>query len=172
MEPHALDLRILASTKGDPAEAVAAGTLREDLYYRLNVIRLRTPPLRERRDDVPLLFARFLDRAASRLGREPPPIDHAIRRRLIEHDWPGNLRELSNYASQIAVGIAHPEILGTSQEGLVHRVQAYEAQLIRESLTRHQGDIRQVTAELQIPRKTLYDKMSRHGLVPARHRPR
>ena len=172
MEPHALDLRILASTKGDPAEAVAAGTLREDLYYRLNVIRLRTPPLRERREDVALLFARFLDRAASRLGRQPPAIDHDIRRRLIEHDWPGNLRELSNYASQIAVGIAHPETLGPSHEGLVQRVQAYEAQLIRESLTRHQGDIKRVTTELQIPRKTLYDKMSRHGLVPARHRPR
>ena len=91
MEPHALDLRILAATKADPADAVARGDLREDLYYRLNVVRLRTPPLRERREDVPLLFARFLGRAAGRLGRDVPPIDHAIRRRLLEHDWPGNL---------------------------------------------------------------------------------
>ncbi len=172
MEPHALDLRILAATKGDPAEAVAQGALREDLYYRLNVIRLRTPPLRERREDVPLLFARFLGRVASRLGREIPPIDHAIRRRLLEHDWPGNLRELANYASQVAVGLGPLSSQGTPDEGLTPRVQAYEAELIRESLTRHQGDIRQVTAELRIPRKTLYDKMTRHGLVPARHRPR
>ena len=57
-----------------------------------------------------------------------------------------------------------------SDEGLVQRVQTYEAELIREALTRHQGDIRQVTADLQIPRKTLYDKMARHGLIPARHR--
>jgi len=170
MEPHALDLRVLASTKGDPAEAVARGDLREDLYYRLNVIRLRTPPLRERREDVPLLFARFLSRAASRLGRDIPQVDHAVRRRLLEHDWPGNLRELANYASQVAVGLAPADSEARPDAGLVQRVQAYEAELIRESLTRHQGDIRQVTADLRLPRKTLYDKMARHGLVPAQHR--
>lgn len=172
MEPHALDLRILASTKGDPVEAVARGDLREDLYYRLNVVRLRTPPLRERREDVPLLFARFLDRAANRLGRDMPAIDHAVRRRLLEHDWPGNLRELANYASQVAVGLAPTTSDGLSEDGLAPRVQAYEAELIRESLTRHHGDIRQVTADLRIPRKTLYDKMARHGLVPSKHRTR
>jgi two-component system C4-dicarboxylate transport response regulator DctD len=172
MEPHALDLRILAATKGDPVEAVARGDLREDLYYRLNVIRLRAPPLRERRDDVPLLFARFLGRAASRLGREMPAVDHVIRRRLLEHDWPGNLRELANYASQVAVGLSPLTPEARLDEGLVQRVQNYEAELIRESLTRHEGDIRQVTADLQIPRKTLYDKMTRHGLIPARHRRR
>lgn len=170
MEPHALDLRILAATKADPAEAVARGDLREDLYYRLNVIRLRTPPLRERREDVPLLFVRFLDRAARRMGREAPAIDHVIRRRLLEHDWPGNIRELANYASQVAVGLT-PFASGVeTEQGLVLRVQAYEAELIREALTRHQGDIRRVLAELRIPRKTLYDKMARHGLVPAAHR--
>ncbi|MBX9460512.1 MAG: sigma-54 dependent transcriptional regulator [Brevundimonas sp.] len=170
MEPHALDLRILAATKNDPIEAVARGDLREDLYYRLNVVRLRTPPLRERRDDIPLLFARFLGRAADRLGRDMPPISDPIRRRLLEHDWPGNLRELANYASEIAVGLSTAEAHPSPPTGLAHQVQAYEAQLIREALSRHRGDIRRVTAALQIPRKTLYDKMSRHGIVPARHR--
>ena len=170
MEPHALDLRILAATKDDPAEAVARGDLREDLYYRLNVVRLRTPPLRERRDDIPLLFARFLGRAADRLGRDIPPIDNATRRRLLEHDWPGNLRELANYASEIAIGLSTTEPEEPPQVGLARQVQAYEAQLIRETLSRHRGDIRRVTAALQIPRKTLYDKMARHGIVPARHR--
>jgi len=170
MEPHALDLRILASTKNDPAEAVAGGALREDLYYRLNVVRLRTPPLRERRDDIPMLFARFLARAADRLGRELPTIDDAIRRRLLEHDWPGNLRELANFASEVAVGLPTPAPPASEDLGLAQQVQAYEAQLIREALTRFHGDIRRVVAALQIPRKTLYDKMSRHGIVPARHR--
>lgn len=170
MEPVALDLRVLAATKGDPAQAVASGALREDLYYRLNVIRLRAPPLRERREDVPLLFARFLNRAAGRLGRAAPQVDHAVLRHLLEHDWPGNLRELANFASEVAVGIAPPPAPVAPGEGLAPRVQAYEAELIREALTRHQGDIRRVTADLQIPRKTLYDKMTRHGLVPARHR--
>lgn len=170
MEPHALDLRILAATKGDPIEAVARGDLREDLYYRLNVVRLRTPPLRERREDIPLLFARFLGRAADRLGRDVPPIDNAVRRRLLEHEWPGNLRELANYASEVAIGLTPTEPEEPPQVGLARQVQAYEAQLIREALSRHRGDIRRVTATLQIPRKTLYDKMSRHGIVPARHR--
>jgi two-component system C4-dicarboxylate transport response regulator DctD len=170
MEPHALDLRILAATKDDPVEAVARGDLREDLYYRLNVVRLRTPPLRERRDDIPVLFARFLGRAADRLGREIPPINNTIRRRLLEHEWPGNLRELANYASEIAVGLPSPEPARPAETGLVDQVQAYEAELIREALTLHQGDIRRVTAALRIPRKTLYDKMARHGIVPAAHR--
>src|SRR5690606_1558126 len=170
MEPHALDLRILAATKDDPAEAVARGELREDLYYRLNVVRLRTPPLRERREDVPLLFARFLGRAADRLGRDIPPITQAVRRRLLEHDWPGNLRELANYASEIAVGLSPAEPLEPAQGGLVRQVQAYEAELIREALVAYNGDIRRVTAALRIPRKTLYDKMARHGIVPAAHR--
>lgn len=170
MEPHALDLRILAATKGDPAEAVARGDLREDLYYRLNVVRLRTPPLRERREDVPVLFARFLGRAADRLGRDIPPITPAVRRRLLEHDWPGNLRELANYASEIAVGLAASEPAATKEAGLAEQVLAYEAELIREAVAAHHGDIRRVTAALRIPRKTLYDKMARHGIVPAVHR--
>ena len=170
MEPHALDLRILAATKDDPAGAVARGNLREDLYYRLNVVRLRTPPLRERRDDIPLLFARFLGRAADRLDRDVPPITRAIRRRLLEHDWPGNLRELANYASEIAIGLPTQESARPAETGLAQQVQAYEAELIREALTLHQGDIRRVTATLRIPRKTLYDKMTRHGIVPASHR--
>lgn len=170
MEPHALDLRILAATKDDPIEAVARGDLREDLYYRLNVVRLRTPPLRERREDIPMLFARFLGRAADRLGRDMPPISDPVRRRLLEHEWPGNLRELANYASEVAVGLSTPEPEPPPQGGLAAQVQAYEAQLIRETLSRHRGDIRRVTAALQIPRKTLYDKMSRHGIIPARHR--
>lgn len=170
IESHALDLRILAATKEDPAEAVARGDLREDLYYRLNVVRLRTPPLRERREDIPLLYASFVSRAADRLGRDTPKITTAIRRRLLEHDWPGNLRELANYASEVAVGLSSPESDWPAEGGLVQQVHAYEAQLIRESLTRHRGDIRRVTAALKIPRKTLYDKMTRHGIVPAQHR--
>lgn len=170
MEPHALDLRILAAAKDDPIEAVARGDLREDLYYRLNVVRLRTPPLRERREDIPLLFARFLGRAADRLGRDMPPISDPVRRRLLEHEWPGNLRELANYASEVAIGLSTTEPGPPPQVGLAAQVQAYEAQLIRETLSRHRGDIRRVTTALQIPRKTLYDKMNRHGIVPARHR--
>jgi two-component system C4-dicarboxylate transport response regulator DctD len=135
-------------------------------------VRVRIPPLRERREDVPVLFARFLDRAARRLGRDIPPIDHAIRRRLLEHDWPGNLRELSNFASEVAVGIAAPTERPVTDRSLSKQVQDYEAELIREALTAFSGDMRRVTESLQIPRKTLYDKMARHGIQPSEHRRR
>lgn len=169
-EPQALDLRVLAATKADPAAAVARGDLREDLYYRLNVVRLRTPPLRERRDDIPMLFARFMGRAADRLGREMPPIDHVVRRRLLEHDWPGNLRELSNFANQVVVGLGPDATDTAGGDRLTDKVARYEAELIREALTACQGDIRRVTEALGLPRKTLYDKMARHQIQPAQHR--
>jgi len=169
-EPQALDLRVLAATRADPAAAVARGDLGEDLYYRLNVVRLRTPPLRERRDDIPMLFARFMSRAADRLGRPLPPIDHAVRRRLLEHDWPGNLRELSNFANQVVVGLGPARGDSTDGERLADKVARYEAELIREALTAWNGDIRRVTEALGLPRKTLYDKMARHQIQPSQHR--
>jgi len=169
-EPRALDLRILAAAKGDPAQAVARGDLREDLFWRLNVVRLRVPPLRERREDVPLLFARFLSRAAARLERPMPPIDDAVRRRLLDHDWPGNLRELSNYANEVALGLRPAAAPAADDLSLSDRVARYEAELIQEALSAHAGDMRRVTEALRIPRKTLYDKMARLGIQPAEHR--
>ncbi len=169
-EARGLDLRVIAATKSDPGEAVRRGDLREDLYYRLNVVRLRIPPLRERREDIPVLFARFLGRAVAQLNRPSPPMNHAIRRRLLEYDWPGNLRELANFASRIAVGLDATDAPASIDAGLVQRVQAYEAELIREALAACQGDIRGVLERLRIPRKTLYDKMARHQLTPSRYR--
>jgi len=170
-EPRPLDLRVLAAAKGDPAGAVARGDLREDLFWRLNVVRLRVPPLRERREDVPLLFARFLSRAAARLERPLPPIDDAVRRRLLDHDWPGNLRELANYANEVALGLRAATAATADDLGLSDRVARYEAELIREALSAHAGDMKRVTESLRIPRKTLYDKMARLGIQPAEHRP-
>ena len=169
-EPRALDLRVIAATKSDPASAVARGALREDLYYRLNVVRLRVPPLRERRDDVPVLFGRFLSRAAARAGVDMPRIDHAVRRRLLEHGWPGNLRELSNYASQVVVGLDMERSDGDGVGTLAEKVARYEAELIREALAASGGRIPRVLQRLGTPRKTLYDKMARYGIRPADHR--
>ena len=171
VEPRALDLRILASTKADLDHAVSGGALREDLFYRLNVVRLRVPPLRERREDVPILFAQFLERACDRLGREPPPLDQTIRRRLLEHDWRGNLRELSNFAQQIALGWSEKESFADMDRlTLSDQVAAYEAQLIREALAAQQGDVRAAARMLSLPRKTLYDKLAKHGIRPSEHR--
>jgi two-component system C4-dicarboxylate transport response regulator DctD len=95
-----LDLRVVAASKIDLMEASAAGTFREDLYYRLNVVSLEIPPLRERSEDIPLLFQHFVQLAASRYQREPLLPTPAQMHRLSSHDWPGNVRELRNCAER------------------------------------------------------------------------
>lgn len=166
-EPRVLDLRILASAKIDLGEAARQGRFREDLFYRLNVVRLRVPPLRERREDIPLLFAHFLRRAADRYGVEPPNIDDGVRRRLLEADWPGNIRELAHFAERIVLGLE--EAPGEAESGLSlpDRLHRFEGELLRGALQTHRGDIAAVLEEMRIPRKTLYDKLQRHGLKPA-----
>ena len=104
-ERRKLDLRVVAATKVDLGDPAARGDFREDLYWRLNVVTLRIPPLRERREDVPALFAHYLRRAADRFGRPLPEITPAIRDRLVRHDWPGNVRELVHFADRAALGM-------------------------------------------------------------------
>lgn len=173
-QPKALDLRILAASKIDLEAAIRAGTFREDLYYRLNVVKLRVAPLRERREDMPLLFAHFLRRAAEREGHNPPGITASVRRSLLEHDWPGNVRELVHFAERVAAGLTDPGGTGVVADsgGLAERLARYEAELIREALERHDGDVTAVTEVLRLPRKTLYDKLQKHGFKPAEFRQR
>lgn len=169
-EPRTLDLRVLASSKIDLGEAARTGTFREDLYYRLNVVRLRVPPLRERREDIPLLFAHFLRRAADRHGIEPPAIGDGVRRTLLEADWPGNIRELAHFAERVALSLE--ETARPADEGLSlpERLNRFEGELLRGALEAHRGDIAAVLTEMRVPRKTLYDKLQRHGLKPAAFR--
>lgn len=166
-EPRALDLRVMASSKIDLGEAARAGDFREDLYYRLNVVRLRVPPLRERREDIPLLFAHFLRRAADRHGVDTPSISDSVRRLLVEADWPGNIRELAHFAERVALSLDDTIRAPDGGLSLPDRVNRFEAELLRDALQSHRGDISAVLAEMQVPRKTLYDKLQRHGLKPA-----
>ncbi len=170
--PRALDMRVIAAAKGDLGDAVAQGRFRDDLYYRLNVIRLRLPALRERRADVPLLFAHFLGEAAEKLGRKPPPLDGRVRAHLLEHDWPGNVRELRNFAHRFALGMADaaPGAPAVPALPLPQRVAQFEATVLRETLASVGGNFGAALALLGIPRKTLYDKLSRYGINPADYR--
>lgn len=173
--PRQLDLRILASSKVDLKLAAEAGRFREDLYYRLNVVKLRAPPLRERREDVPLLFAHFLTRASGAHQRTPPPMSTAVRRTLMEHDWPGNVRELAHFAERVALDIDAPSGLESREDaraGLADRLKRFEKAVLEEALHRHAGDIAAITEALKIPRKTLYDKFRRHSLRPGDFRGR
>jgi transcriptional regulator with GAF, ATPase, and Fis domain len=98
-----VDVRVLATTNRDLRSYVAAGSFREDLYYRLNVVPLEVPPLRERAEDVPELVNHFLRLSANRLGREPCLLTRAAQELLIEYHWPGNVRELENIVTRASV---------------------------------------------------------------------
>jgi len=174
-EPRPIDLRVVAAAKGNLRDAVSQCAFRQDLFYRLDVVRLRLPPLRERRDDILPLFAHFVTKGAERLGVSNYVMSDGVRRRLIEHDWPGNVRELRNFALSAvlnlpASGEAQPAT--RPQGSLSDRVDHFEAVLIRETLQATQGNISEAIALLEVPRKTLYAKLKRHGIEPNRFRAR
>lgn len=168
-ERRRVDLRVVAATKLDLGDPAQRGDFREDLFYRLNVVTLRIPPLRERRRDVPLLFAQFLARAARKYGRDVPELDRSVERHLVENAWTGNVRELVHFAERVALGLiadlpAAPvqgEVVAAS---LPERLNMIEANLIREALEANRGDVRATLEMLGIPRKTFYDKLTRHGI--------
>jgi len=159
-----VDLRIVAATKPDLLDEARAGRFREDLAYRLNVAELRLPPLRDRREDIPLLFETFAQNAAERLGRTFPPLSGAQLSHLLSHDWPGNVRELANVAERQVLGLDEPAPGIDPGQSLAAQQEAFEAQCLRAALTRHKGDVKAVLEELQLPRRTFNEKMQRHGL--------
>jgi two-component system, NtrC family, C4-dicarboxylate transport response regulator DctD len=172
-EVRRVDVRVVAATKVDLLQLARQGTFREDLYYRLHVVPVRVPPLRERQADIPLLFGHFLARAAERFGREVPAIGEGVRRHLLGHDWPGNVRELSHYAERVALGLAdepQPAPPAGKVRTLPERMEAYEAELIREALAATRGDVQETIEALGLPRKTFYDKLRRHGIDQTQYR--
>ena len=172
-ESRPVNIRVVAASKVDLGNPAERGDFREDLYYRLNVVTLRIPPLRERMDDVPLLFAHFLQSAARRFGRETPALTRAVHDRLRAHRWPGNVRELSHFAERTVLGLGDLDAVasgtGAPASGsalpLPDRVAAFEAEAIRQALRDNGGDARATIEALGIPRKTFYDKLQRHGIA-------
>jgi len=169
-----LDLRIVAASKVDLGAESAAGRFRADLYYRLNMATIHLPPLRDRGDDCLLLFHHFLGEAARRFGRPAPGLHPADVNALMAHAWPGNVRELKAAADRFALGLdatgrSLADILGArapvvSGASLAERVAAYERHLIEAELDRHNDSIAAVAEALQVPRRTLNEKMSRLGV--------
>ena len=160
------DVRLIAAAAAWPER------LHPELRVRLDGVRLTLPPLRQRRDDVVMLFGQLAAQAATRLGQALPPISASVRAHLIAHDWPGNLAELDNYAQRFVLGLADagPDVVDAAGTSLAERLARIEAGLLREALDRHAGRIEAVMATLALPRKTLYDKLARHGIDPRRYR--
>lgn len=159
-----LDIRFVAATKEDLGALAKQGRFREDLYFRLNVVPLTLPPLRNRRDDIPLLLDHFLLTAADRLGRPPVTIPPADRQALLSHNWPGNVRELRNVADRAALGLPAMLTGAPVEGGLAAQVDAFERQLITTALRDSRGDVPAAADLLSVPRKTLYDKLKRFGI--------
>ncbi|MGS7250202.1 sigma-54-dependent transcriptional regulator [Pseudomonas anuradhapurensis] len=169
-----LDIRIIAATKEDLRQSADQGRFRADLYYRLNVAPLRIPPLRERGDDILVLFQHFADAASQRHGLPPHTLQPAQRAMLLRHAWPGNVRELQNAAERFALGLelaldgqatpaavpAAPLLSGNLSE----QVEQFERSLIAAELAQPHSSMRSLAEALGIPRKTLHDKLRKHGL--------
>lgn len=171
-EVRPVDIRVVAAAKVDLADPRQRKEFREDLYYRLNVVTITIPPLRDRREDIPLLFGYFAERAASRFKRTVPAISSDLKLFMEDHDWPGNVRELSHFAERVVLGVEAVPASGKIEmpaDGdplpLPARMEKYEADIIRRTLEENEGDVRRTIELLGIPRKTFYDKLQRHGIV-------
>jgi two-component system response regulator HydG len=178
-EEIAVDVRVIAATHRDLAAEVREGRFRDDLFYRLNVIDIRIPPLRERREDVPLLAQEFLDRLSHELGREVSGISEEALRVLMDHEWPGNVRELEN-AVERALVTCKAGVLGAEDFGFLVRpaapaaagaslpagltLQELEREYIAATLRRTEGNVKAAAEALGIDRSTLYEKVKRYDI--------
>ncbi|MBV8680794.1 MAG: sigma-54-dependent Fis family transcriptional regulator [Aquitalea sp.] len=165
--PIAVDCRVVSATKADLKAMGNSGSFRSDLYYRLNVVTLQLPPLRERREDIPLLFEYFLLQAASRFDRPTPQLEAHEQAELLAYDWPGNVRELRNVAERYVLGIRTP--LAESGEPsqslpLAETVEAFERALIAEEFRRHGFNLSRTSEALKVAKTTLFDKLKKYGL--------
>lgn len=175
----AMDLRVIAATNRDLAAMVDEGTFREDLYYRLNVLSIQVPPLRERPEDIAPIAIHFLARFAEELGRDFTGFSEAAMEALQHHTWPGNIRELKNSVERAAIlaeqGLIRPEHLTLPRREAAQvegshlpladwNLRNMEEALIRRALNEFEGNRSQVARELGINRTTLYNKLKSYGI--------
>jgi DNA-binding NtrC family response regulator len=173
-----VDVRVIAATRVNLQEAVADGTFRDDLFYRLNVINIRIPPLRKRREDIPILAHAFVERIARELNRDAVDLSEGALKLLIEHDWPGNVRELEN-AVERAIVTSKGRTLTEEDFAFLERGAAgsgwvapdhvsldeVERQVIAATLRRTGWNIKEAATDLGIDRSTLYDRLKKYGIV-------
>ena len=167
-------MRILAATNADLRAEVAAGRFREDLFFRLNTVELHLPPLRERREDIPLLAKHFLDRFAKNYSRPVRELSPEAMQALLRYQWPGNVRELGHAverATLLAQGDAVREgdlalqpATGGSTTLEDMSLEDVERVLISKAMARYEGNVSQVANALGLSRSALYRRLQRHNL--------
>jgi two-component system response regulator HydG len=170
--------RVIAATHVNLKEAVAAGAFRDDLFYRLNVIEIRLPPLRERRVDVPLLAGHFLERLSHELGKDVSGISEDALRLLMDHDWPGNVHELESAVERAMVtsrgkALEEEDFAFLARGGASRKSPAFppgmslqemEKHLLAVTLERTGGNIKEAASVLEIDRSTLYEKIRKYEI--------
>jgi two-component system response regulator HydG len=175
-----VDTRVVAATNRDLDEEIRAGNFRSDLYYRLNVIALHLPPLRQRRDDIPLLAEHFLQRIAAQRGEAPKRVTPDALDAMLEYAWPGNVRELENAIERSIILSSGGDIdLGSLPERITQRraeplvsprtppnptLEAVERAYIMWVLQSEAGNKSRAAEVLGIDPSTLYRKLSRYGV--------
>ncbi len=174
-----VDVRVIAVTKMDLEAAVREGRFRDDLFYRLNVIGIRIPPLRERREDIPLLAEHFLERLALEMGKGITDINEGALAVLLEHDWPGNVRELEN-AVERAMVTCRTHVLSEEDFAFIRpgtqlhaaswtvptnlTLAEIERQVVEAMLKQTEGNVKEAAARLGIDRSTLYDRIRKYNI--------
>jgi DNA-binding NtrC family response regulator len=176
------DVRVVAATNKDLAAEVEAGRFREDLYYRLNVVPVQAPPLREHKEDLPALCTRFLAEACERNGRRPMLLAPEALLALQSHDWPGNVRELRNQVERLVILCDGPTITAEdvarvlpgarkprtdrlrAGAGFHELVEDAEREIILSALDQHQGNVSDTARTLGLERSHLYKKMRALGV--------
>ena len=181
----AVDVRVLAATNKDLSAEISAGRFREDLFYRLNVVPITVPALRERREDIPLLIHHFLNLLSEREGMAPRGITPEAVERLVSLDWPGNVRELRNTIERLLILSSGPKITVGDVERLVGQrpvettsmgaladcstfeefKQAAERAFLLVKLRAYDWNVSETARALDMPRSNLYKKIERYGLV-------
>jgi two-component system, NtrC family, C4-dicarboxylate transport response regulator DctD len=160
-----IDVRVIGAVKQDLKQLSDQGAFRADLYYRLNVVSIDLPPLRQRADDIPELFAHFVRAARIRYDKPEPVWTPEDMMRWQLHDWPGNVRELKNVAERFCLGLddgLHQPPAGA--DSLASRMARAECAYIVEALHGAGGQVIRAAEALGLPRKTLYDKIARHEI--------
>lgn len=174
-----VDVRVIAATNKDLGEKVRAGEFRDDLFFRLNVIPIRVPPLRERKEDIPLLVGHFLDLLAAEYGQAPKRITPEALRKLGEHDWPGNIRELKNLIERLVImtpsDTIGPEALDIGGDAvgegylgtrtLREAREAFEKDFLTRKLSENNWNISRTAEALEIERSNLHRKIKAYGIT-------
>jgi DNA-binding NtrC family response regulator len=183
-EEVSVDVRVIAATRVDLRQAMREGKFRDDLFYRLNVVTIHIPPLRERREDIPLLAKDFMMRLGHEMGRDMEDISGGALKLLLDYDWPGNVRELENAIERAMITAKSRELTEADFGFLVHQARPaatwqapgnmtmaeVEKEVIIATLQRLGGNIKAAATSLGIDRSTLYERIRRFGIPVERRR--